>query len=350
MNQKKNYGFTLIELLAVIVILGIIAVIAVPIVKNITKDAKMKAFTNSARGIIRAGDLYYSKKDMMDEIDGNIIFEFPNKASELEINGKLPEDGKMIINEDGDIAIAISNGKYCVTKSFDDKDFTIAENNDDCRVILPYSLTALATTSTEVTSIPTCVIDATTCAPGTPVAIKVNENDVYNFYVINEINGEVTMIMDRNLGDNVMWLEGTIDTVQISNGPITALNALSARTSNWTNIPKRRYIVSGLAVDGTTRMYEDKIVKARARLITYGEANEIFVENGDVLPSWMYINLRTTGMDTDGAGKSIGGYWTSTADSSYYDKGVLINPKGKFGKLFVYADTLGIRPVITLIK
>ena len=348
--KQNSRAFTLIELLAVIVILGIIAVIAVPIVKNITKDAKMKSFMNSARGIIRAGDLYYSRKDMMDEVNGDMIFEFPNNASELELNGKLPETGKMIITEDGDIALAISNGKYCITKKIEDEDITITEDNKDCRVILPYSLTALATTSTEVTEVPTCVIDATTCAPGTPVAIKVNENDIYNFYVMNEIDDEVTLIMDRNLGDNVEWLASTISTVQISDGPKTALNALATRTSNWTNIPKRRYTLSGLAEDGTTHMYEDKIVKARARLITYNEANDIFVQNGDILPNWMYINLKGTGADTDSMGKIIAGYWTSTADSGNSYKAVFINPIGRIVKLFVYVDTSGIRPVITLYK
>ena len=42
----KN-GFTLIELLAVIVILSIIALIAVPIVINIIDDTKEKAFRES---------------------------------------------------------------------------------------------------------------------------------------------------------------------------------------------------------------------------------------------------------------------------------------------------------------
>jgi prepilin-type N-terminal cleavage/methylation domain-containing protein len=51
MNDKK--GFTLIELLAVIVILAIIALIATQLLANIIKKARMGAFENDIRAIIR---------------------------------------------------------------------------------------------------------------------------------------------------------------------------------------------------------------------------------------------------------------------------------------------------------
>ena len=49
MNKK---GFTLIELLAVILILGIIALIAIPTVNYILKESRKGAFEASARNII----------------------------------------------------------------------------------------------------------------------------------------------------------------------------------------------------------------------------------------------------------------------------------------------------------
>ena len=39
-KEENQKGFTLIELLAVIVILGIIAVIAVPLIGNVIKNSK----------------------------------------------------------------------------------------------------------------------------------------------------------------------------------------------------------------------------------------------------------------------------------------------------------------------
>jgi type IV pilus assembly protein PilA len=51
MNKK---GFTLIELLAVILILGIIALIAIPVVNNIIKEAKRGAFETTANNVVSA--------------------------------------------------------------------------------------------------------------------------------------------------------------------------------------------------------------------------------------------------------------------------------------------------------
>lgn len=50
----KNRAFTLIELLAVIIILGIIALIAVPMILNLIRDAKKSAGINSDRVYMNA--------------------------------------------------------------------------------------------------------------------------------------------------------------------------------------------------------------------------------------------------------------------------------------------------------
>lgn len=52
----KKKGFTLIELLAVILILGIISLIAIPTINNLVKESKKGAFKTSVQNIVRAAE------------------------------------------------------------------------------------------------------------------------------------------------------------------------------------------------------------------------------------------------------------------------------------------------------
>ena len=58
MNMKK--GFTLIELLAVIIILGILMIIAVPNILSTLSTAKQEAFLTQAQSIYKAAEQQYT--------------------------------------------------------------------------------------------------------------------------------------------------------------------------------------------------------------------------------------------------------------------------------------------------
>ena len=51
---KRNQAFTLIELLAVIVILGVIALIITPIVTGVIQKQEKKTFEESIHGILKS--------------------------------------------------------------------------------------------------------------------------------------------------------------------------------------------------------------------------------------------------------------------------------------------------------
>ena len=54
-------GFTLIELLAVIIILGIIALITTPIIQNAINSSSEEAFENSVNALVNLVDMDYNE-------------------------------------------------------------------------------------------------------------------------------------------------------------------------------------------------------------------------------------------------------------------------------------------------
>lgn len=70
----KKRGFTLIELLGVIILLAIIAVIVVPVVKNIIKDAKTKTLEEQKYSIITSAKNWAIKNgDLLPDSDESIF-------------------------------------------------------------------------------------------------------------------------------------------------------------------------------------------------------------------------------------------------------------------------------------
>lgn len=98
MNKK---GFTLIELLAVILILGIISLIAIPIIGNIINDVKENAFKLSVTALTSSLEEKCQVEMMKSKTytknytirDGFII---PN----VDIKGKIPDSGDIKVDNE----------------------------------------------------------------------------------------------------------------------------------------------------------------------------------------------------------------------------------------------------------
>ena len=114
--------------------LAILALIVTPVLFDIIEKAQRGAFEDSAYGIVDAAKLYYAGF----YLDGKVkeeMFDFPNDTK-LKISGEKPKSGSVRLDEDGKVALAISNGKWCALKKNDEEKITIIDYSiDEC--VLP---------------------------------------------------------------------------------------------------------------------------------------------------------------------------------------------------------------------
>ena len=314
-----------------------------------------------------------------------------NTSDGIQIKGQVPK-GTLKVNKKGETALAIENGRYCIIKNYSDKDVTVIEGAENCR--LPEEQKKLVDVvvsmpnngdesgesgSTGEVGIASCVTDETTCEPGTALAIQVNTSDTYVFRVLNDDGKKVTLIMNDDLGESVDWHDayycevfeydgngnGVIEEEEGEReemcngtnvyGPLTALEKLKERTQNWTNITEDSYELNYGNVffpfhDGEffVGKYSGEYVQnVRARLPKYSDIS-LFDEDsseGISLPIWLFDNVGREGW-----------YWLSDADSSYAlganalhghceESGCNIDIWGLDA-----SESHGLRPVITIAK
>ena len=136
LNCHKNKGFTLIELISVIILMGVIALITVPIIKDTIESAREKNFKNSALGLIEAANEYYLNSKLTGDYFEETEFKVNNGKmvsgdKELSFNGKVPVgDSYVKIKANGDVAINITDGEFYAVKDYDEVGASIGTSED----------------------------------------------------------------------------------------------------------------------------------------------------------------------------------------------------------------------------
>jgi len=205
-----------------------------------------------------------------------------------------------------------------------------------------------------MTSASTCIAGEKICVNGTAVTVNVNDTISYRFYVINDDGNELTLIMDRNLGEKVAWITkedyeaagGFWNMSYGSNdkGPITVLKRLENLTKDWSNIEAYNYEVID---DSANKRYSSlKRTNVRARLLTKTELIKLGCNENNTNACPQYLSKNLSASDTNEQPK---GYWTTTTwknESSYV---FYVSYNG-----YLYGNnvmnTTGIRPVIKIPK
>ena len=129
MRNKK--GFTLIELLAVIVILGIIMVIAVPAITKYIDNSRKEGFTKTASGVVDAARLYYSN-EYGNSSESTLEFECTTKECKTASGEKLeltksPDKGSVKIFDDGEIIACFQRNMWYAVKNINDNEVKFGE-------------------------------------------------------------------------------------------------------------------------------------------------------------------------------------------------------------------------------
>ena len=128
--MKKN-AFTLVEILAIIVVLGIIALIAVPILLGVIDNGRKKVFETDIKSIEREVLRYVSQNG----ISGTFII----NGSTVTLNGQ-PTDiqsgsgyqGKIIVDADGNSKFAIHNDRWGLKKDMQSNSEIISFDENTC--------------------------------------------------------------------------------------------------------------------------------------------------------------------------------------------------------------------------
>ena len=133
----SNKGFTLVELVAVIMVLSLILAVAVPRILHSIEESQREALRLTAKNIEKAArDRLQMSQDFERE---NKFFTIENGefvGDSILLSGELPKNGKIYVRTDGEIGLAISDGKFCLIKNESDDEMIINKDIDNCELIL----------------------------------------------------------------------------------------------------------------------------------------------------------------------------------------------------------------------
>src|SRR5574344_68523 len=129
-------GFTLVELLAVLVIIGVLALITTPIVRSTIQKAENSTNIRSAEKYAEAATILMTEKSA-DGTFNNYVQK--NILDDLDIDNKSVQSGFITYNNSKEISLGLVINNKCYVKSYTDSISDIKESDDidDCTYTTP---------------------------------------------------------------------------------------------------------------------------------------------------------------------------------------------------------------------
>ena len=111
-------GFTLIELLAVILILGIITLIAIPTISNILEEARADAFNATVQQVVKSVENNCQLEKVDNQEVTNVYTINSGKIKpKIDIKGSLPNNGIIYVNDKCKVTFGIDDNKHNAKKN-----------------------------------------------------------------------------------------------------------------------------------------------------------------------------------------------------------------------------------------
>ncbi len=284
MNRK---GLSLVEMLAVLAVLSIIALIIVPITIGTMRKNKKDTLESTTTNIINSAKLYYANNAANELKAYTFDLTDMKTFNELDIKGKVPDEGKLVITEDGEISLAIRNGNLCANKTFDDRQIVITENctSLDTSKVKDYTALGEIVYFDPVDANSTCDKEVFNVA-----SVKDGGSTCYKWRIIGKKDDKYTLQLDHNIVNTSAWASSGSTT-----GPTIALSALATATSSWNNTPLLNYEYDTTAAtnnygvltceEGTCKITKNSTTtqiatNLRARIITGEEVRALTMNAG----------------------------------------------------------------------
>lgn len=124
----KQKGFTLVELLAVIAILALLIIIAMPNIIELFREARINTNLIVVENYANAGEQYYVQKFGEDDSFNGAT----NISSKLDISGKKADKETVFVNKAGEVAVFLEIDGNCYYKTIGAEKAQYTENIEYC--------------------------------------------------------------------------------------------------------------------------------------------------------------------------------------------------------------------------